>query len=158
MMRGQKIGQLSRDNSGSIAVEFALLGPLFIGLLLGVLQIGIGMQNYNAVRNVTAEVARATMIEYTTGNKLTHAQIRANAVSIASSAPYLLDSDNLNVAVWKPGDQRVDGATEMMVRVRYQVPILVNVGGWDGSPIELEHIRPIFVIDNTPAPTPGPTI
>jgi len=148
-MRG--LLSLRSNDEGSTIIEFAIIGPAFIALLIGVLQVGLGMQSYNAVRNVSSEVARETMIEYTTGNKISKGQIRSNAISIGTSAPYLLDETLMNVAVWEPTDQRVDGATEYSIRIRYQVPMILNFMGWNGPTVE--HVRPIFVVENTP-PTP----
>ena len=50
--------RLRRNSDGSAVVEFAMLGGLFIAMLLGVFQVGIAMQSYNAMRSMTADVAR----------------------------------------------------------------------------------------------------
>ena len=48
--------RLRANARGAVAIEFALLGPAFIVMLLGVLQVGIGLQSYNALRNASADV------------------------------------------------------------------------------------------------------
>ena len=70
------ISFLRKDQRGSVAVEFALIGPLLIGMLMGVLQIGVGMQNYNALRGISADVARYSVINYQTANRLTVGQLQ----------------------------------------------------------------------------------
>ena len=57
--------RLAHDLQGSVAIEFALIGPVFLTMFLGVLQIGIGMQNYNALRGISADVARYAVVKKT---------------------------------------------------------------------------------------------
>jgi hypothetical protein len=92
-------------------LEFALVGPAFIVMLMGVLQVGIAMQNYNALRNVSADVARYAMIQYTTGNRLTNDQLNSYATTVAQSAPYLLNSRIIVTIddVATPASHRPDG-------------------------------------------------
>jgi len=115
-------------------VEFAILSPLIIVLLLGVLQIGIAMQNYNALRNATAEVARYAMVQYATGNKLTDAQLTSYATSVARAAPYLLTS-TMAVKVDDVATPRVTGTTEKTLRVDYKIPSLLDTLGLEGPAI-----------------------
>jgi Flp pilus assembly protein TadG len=142
----QTLRRLRSDRDGSTAIEFALIGPAFIALLLGVLQVGVGMQSYNALRNITADVSRHTVIQYQTDNRLTKNQIKLATISTATSSPYLLDANNLRVAVDPATIQRVDGATEFTINVSYQVPSILNLSGW-ASPT-ISHTRPIFTIDD----------
>lgn len=136
---------LRGDKRGSVAVEFGLLGPLFIAMLIGILQVSFAMQAYNAMRNASADVARQTMVQYQTGNRLTRAQISAMANSIAIRTPYLLKGDNLVVTVTDAPAQRVAGAHEFTLEVDYTVPTMLPFMGWI-SP-ELTFSRPVFVIN-----------
>lgn len=145
MRRFLRHGPLRRDESGAVAVEFGLLGPLFIAMLIGILQVSFAMQAYNAMRNASADAARQTMVQYQTGNRLTRPQISAMANSIAIRAPYLLRGDNLVVTVTDAGVQRVGGAHEFTLVVDYTVPTVLPFMGWM-SP-ELTFTRPIFVIN-----------
>jgi Flp pilus assembly protein TadG len=135
---------LRRDAAGAVTIEFALLSTVFIGLLLGVLQVGIGMQSYNAVRNVSADVARYTMVQYETGNKLSNSQIQFYAISAAKSAPYLLQSDGVNAKVDQPATQRVTGAKELTLTMEYQIPSILQVIGV--AMPKLSYEQPIFLI------------
>src|SRR3546814_6664734 len=69
-----------RDDSGATIIEFALLGPIVLGLMIAVIQIGLAMQSYNAVRSVTAETARFALVAYQQGNDPTNATIRTQAL------------------------------------------------------------------------------
>lgn len=146
MRSGETSGRtFHANNSGSVAVEFALLAPIFFAMLLGVLQIGIGMQNYNAVRNVASDVSREVMIEYLTSNEMSADQIEQTALATAISAPYLLDSDNLTIEVQEASTQRIDGAHEFELEITYEIWSILTFMGFDAPTID--HERPIFVID-----------
>lgn len=131
------------DTSGAAALEFALVGPALIAMLLGVLQIGIGMQNYNALRNVSAEVARYAMVQYSTGNNLTNTQLNAYSYTVAENAPYLLKNSRLVATVTDAATQRVTGATEKTLQLEYQIPSLLEPMGLRGP--RISYSRPLFL-------------
>ncbi len=83
----QFLNRLRRENTGVAAIEFALIGPAFIVMILGVLQVGMGLQSYNALRNLSADVARYSMVQYQTGNALSNSQIRSWARNHAQGPP-----------------------------------------------------------------------
>lgn len=132
-----------------MAVEFALIAPVFLVLLFGVLHVGIALQNYNAVRSLSADVARYAVIAHQSGNTLNTSQIRTYAISHAQGAPYLLHGDRVNAVVTTPTTQRVAGAQEFQITVTYQIESLLGFAGIDAPFIT--YTRPIFVTDNTPA-------
>lgn len=140
--------RVAKDSGGSIAVEFALLGPLMLALMMGVIQIGWGMQSYNAVRQLTSETARYAMVEYQKEADPTRATIRQYALDIADKAPYLLDDSNITVTVNQPGTQRVTGAIEYEIVIDYTVPTFMNLFKWASPTFQFK--RPVFLIDNTP--------
>ena len=139
--------RLSQARDGAVIIEFALLAPLFIGLLLGVVQVGIGMQSYNAIRNVASDVSRDVMIEYLTSNKMSATSIKQTALATSVAAPYLLDGDSLDITVEEAETQRVDGAREFTFSIKYDVPTVLDFMGFDAPTIE--HTRPIFVIKDS---------
>lgn len=91
--------RLAKSRSGAAAVEFAIIGPFLITAMLGVFQIGLGMQNYNALRAVSAEMARYTLINYQSGNPIDNTLIRLHGRALAKDPPYNLHSDLLEVTV-----------------------------------------------------------
>lgn len=140
----QRFSRLLRASDGSALVEFAILAPAILSMMLGVFQIGIGMQNYNALRAVAADTARYSVVNYQTANKLSHTQLRNYARSIASAAPYGLLADRFDATVSQAATQRVAGATEMTITVTYDVPTVLSVIGIDDIPLSFS--RPIFVV------------
>lgn len=142
-MKRAKILKLLKDCRGATIVEFAILAPVILGLFIGVLQIGIAMQKYNAMRNISADVARFAMVEYATGNRLSNNQIRDYAHSLGHDTPYLLENDRLFVTVTTAANQRVTGARELHLEITYNLPPMFPTMGIYAP--ELQFSRPIFV-------------
>ena len=153
--------RIRRDDTGSSAIEFALIGPALLVMLFGVLLVGIGLQNYNALRNVSADVARYAMVQHQTGNELNTSQIRTYALNHATGAPYLLSASRINAAVTQPATQRVTGAKELSLTVTYQMDSMLEFIDITGPFIT--YTRPVFLLDNgsgaspSPSPSPSPT-
>lgn len=144
-MIGRFLCSLRRDDRGSAAVEFALIGPALIGMMFGVLQVGIGMQNYNALRGAAGDVARYAVVNYQTANRLTDTQLTNYARTVATGSPYGLISDRLTASVAPATTQRVAGATEMTITYSYAVPTVLAVIGVGDIPIS--YSRPIFLVN-----------
>jgi Flp pilus assembly protein TadG len=138
------LNSLRRDSDGSVAVEFALVGPMLIGMLMGVMQIGVGMQNYNALRGISADVARYAVVNYQTANRLSVSQLQDYTNGVAATAPYGLVRDRFTSTIAPATTQRVIGATEYTMTVTYDVPTMLAIFGIDEIP--LSYSRPIFVI------------
>lgn len=138
------LSRLRGDRQGSVAIEFALIGPVFITMFLGVLQIGIGMQNYNAMRGISADVARYAVVNYQTANRLTTSQLEDYARSVAAAPPYGLTRNRLTASVALATTQRVAGATEYTMTLDYTVPSVLGIMGMRDIPLSFD--RPIFVV------------
>ena len=135
--------RLAADRRGGAAVEFGLLAPAFLLMFIGVLQVGVAMHAYNSLRNISADTAREVSVQYQTNNRLTNSQISQVGVATATTAPYLLQTDRLIVNVQAATTQRVPNATELTLRLRYQLPTFLDFAGIEGP--ELDYSRPIFV-------------
>ena len=79
--------RLRDDCDGAAMVEFALLAPIMLVMLFGVLMMGVQMQTYNALRGIAYDVNRYTVVEYQKANDLNASQISQVAASIARSSP-----------------------------------------------------------------------
>ena len=132
------------DQTASAAIEFGLIGPAFIAMFMGVMQVGIGMQNFNALRSISAQTARYAVVNYQKSNLLTAIQIQTYASDLAKAPPYGLDRTRFVSFVSTPLVQRVAGATEFQIRLTYRIPTWLGVIGFDEIP--LTYTRPIFVM------------
>lgn len=129
MIAPRSIRQLLRDARGTSMVEFAILAPVIFGLLLGVLQIGLQMFSYNAIRSVTADTARFTIVEYQKRDLLAAEQVASKAVAIAVNAPYSLNIDNLTATVTTPTTD-ITGTKKFQIVLTYIPP----------SPLSFLHV------------------
>ncbi|WP_340587644.1 TadE family protein [Erythrobacter alti] len=139
------IRRLRADTLGAAAIEFALIGPAFIVMMLGVLQVGMGLQSYNAMRNLSADVARYSMVQYQTGNAISNSQIRTWTRNHAKGAPYMLDPDRLGVTIRDASTQRVADAKELEIIVTYQITSVLEFIDIDGPTLDFE--RPVFLLE-----------
>lgn len=141
------ICRVLRQKDGSVVTEFALLAPTVMALMLGVFQIGIGMQNYNAMRSIASDVVRYATVNYQTGNELTNDQIRYYLRSIAIKNPYGLESSRLAISVTSIATPRVTGTIEKRVSMTYSVPTVLAFIGVDEFPIT--YAQPLFLMPKT---------
>jgi Flp pilus assembly pilin Flp len=141
-----KLWQFSRrflaDARGASAIEFGLLAPAMITMLMGVVWVGIQMKSYNELRSVAADVSRYTVIEYQKSNKLTAAQISDVAAATAVRLPYTLIGDNLDVSVTEPVSPIANTKT-LVLQLSYTAPSLLQFAGI-GSPT-LNFSQTIYV-------------
>lgn len=142
--------KLIRDSRGSVVIEFALIGPTMLAMLFGVLQFGIGMQNYNAVRSITAEVARYAVVDAQDAAahsdmtmRDTNTELEAYARGIASASPYGLQADRITVTVTSV-PTRIAGSSERTITVRYNIPSFLGIIGIDSIPVS--YSRPVFIV------------
>jgi Flp pilus assembly protein TadG len=134
---------LARDSKGSAAIEFGIIAPVFLMMLLGVFQVGVWMQAYNAMRNAVAATARSVAVEYQTDNKLTDSQIANTGLAVATTNPYMLDANLIEVDVDTPASQPFPGARELTLTFTYQMPSFLDFAGITGPSIS--YSRAMFV-------------
>ena len=135
---------LLRDEHGSSALEFALLAPLFFALMFGVVEVGIYMQNYNAVRSLASDAARFAAVEYQKNNKVNETTLEENIHSMGLDSPYRLATNRLTVDVVEVTPSPVDGARQFTLTLTYDLPDFV--GGTSIDDITLDYSRQIFVL------------
>ncbi|MEP6868861.1 MAG: TadE/TadG family type IV pilus assembly protein [Novosphingobium sp.] len=134
---------LFRERSGVTSIEFALIAPIVISLMMGVVEFGISMWSYNAMRSVAVDVSRYATINYTSGNKLTNDQLTAYTRARAIDSPYSLVSSQLNVSITDATAQQISGARQMNLSLFYQVPSMLQMVGLPD--LRLSYTRPIYV-------------
>jgi Flp pilus assembly protein TadG len=138
--------RLARSRDGAAAIEFALIAPVFLTMLLGVFQAGVWMQSYNAMRNAVAQTARSVAVEYQTGNKLIDSQVENTGLAVATTAPYLLKGgDAIDIDVTTPTVQTFPGAREMTLTMTYQMPSFLDFAGIGGPSVS--YSRSMFVVE-----------
>lgn len=144
---GPLLRHLLRQTGGSVITEFALLAPTLMALMLGVFQVGIGMQNYNAMRSIGSDVMRYAVVNYQSGNELSNDQIRFYLRSISIRSPYNLESSRLELSVTSVVTPRVTGTIEKSVTMTYSIPTVLSFIGIDEFPIT--YRQPLILVKET---------
>ena len=117
MTRRRHIHSL-RSETGQTAVEFALVAPVLILLLLGVVQMGIAFNNYLAVTDAARAGARKAIVARLSG--LTSADVTQSVRDAASD----LDQSKLGVTVADATDPTWSRAgSDITVTVTYPYSI-----------------------------------
>lgn len=121
MTRRRRIG-LSEEH-GQAAVEFALVAPVLVALLLAIVQAGIAFNHYLAVTDAARAAAREAITARVSG--ITAGDIEQAAQNAAAD----LNPAQLGVSVSDPTDPTftTSGST-LTVTVTY--PYSINVLGW----------------------------
>ena len=138
------MARLRRDSSGSTLVEFAILAPVFLGLMIGVLQIGTYMQNYTAVRSLASDAARFAAVQFQKSNNLSTGDLESDIVAMGATTPYNLTAEHLAVDVSEVSPSDVDGSRKFDMQITYQVPTYMSGVGF--KDITLTYSRPLYVI------------
>lgn len=142
-----RLRQLRDDRSGSAIIEFGILAPAIVMLLFGVLQVGLWMQTYNALRSVAAETGRRVAV----GFQITDLRINEN-IEMAQWAhdhatdSYMFEGGRLSTSVVDASPQSIAGVTEKTLTINYTMSSIVDIVGIDGIPVTFS--RPIFVKAN----------
>lgn len=133
---------LPGNRSGSAIIEFGILAPAIITLLLGVVQVGMWMQTYNALRSVAAESGRYVAVEYQKTNRISNVNMALWARNRAIS-DYMFEENLLSTSVVDASTQSIAGVTEKTLTLNYTMSSFMGIVGIDGIPVTFS--RPIFV-------------
>ena len=139
----KRLRGLGRREDGATVVEFGLLAPVFFAALIGVLETGLYMQNYNAVRSVASDAARFAAVEYQKNNRLSRDLLKTNIEAIAVQSPYNLNPNRLEVTVL-PQVTTIIGAQAFDLDVKYTPPGFLENLGIDN--FEITYSRPLYVL------------
>jgi Flp pilus assembly protein TadG len=93
-MTGRNLRLLAHEDRGVAAVEFAIIAPLFLLTLFGIICFGILSGTYNAVQRISADAARAAIAGLTATEQAALAQSYVS--SIVSSYGFI-DPKNVTV-------------------------------------------------------------
>jgi Flp pilus assembly protein TadG len=108
----RKLPRGLRDRSGVAAIEFAIVGPLFFLVLMGVLIFAIYFGTVHSVQQLAAEAARATVQGLTETER---SELAKNQVATIVGSYPLIDRNYLTVtAATSPAD-----ANLFNVSIRY---------------------------------------
>ena len=141
--------RLRRDRRGSAVVEFAILAPAIVTLFLGVLQVGLWMHSYNALRAIAAETGRRVAVCHqihsftgTCANMNQNIKMATWARDRAMDA-YLFKSADISTDVSDAANQRIVGVTEKTLTITATFESIMSIIGIEDRTVTFS--RPIFV-------------
>ncbi len=105
-----------KNQKGQALVEFAIILPLLLLLVLGIIQFGMIIGGYLAVQNAVREGARAGVIG------CTNAEINSTMRSVSPN----LKSEHLIVSIMPSEGSRRSGET-LMIRASYNYPLTIPI-------------------------------
>ncbi|MBV9330436.1 MAG: pilus assembly protein [Alphaproteobacteria bacterium] len=82
--RSSRLGRFARANEAVAAVEFALIAPPFLALLLAILQVGLVFVAQQVLQTATSQAARLIMTGQAQNSNMTAAQFQQNVCNYAT--------------------------------------------------------------------------
>ena len=110
--------RLARDCRGSVIVEFAIIAPVLLTLLMGVLTMGLHMFSANALQSAASDTARWAVVEYQKANRVSAEQIADKVTATAITPPYSLDFNRLEVSA-QPVATDITGTLKFEITLNY---------------------------------------
>ncbi|MHB8383216.1 MAG: TadE family protein [Candidatus Binataceae bacterium] len=108
---------MRRSNAGQATTEFAIVGAVFLTLLLGMIEFSCAMYAYDFVSYAAGETARYAMVRGSTSTSpVTVSELQTYAQSLATG----LNTANLTTsAAWTPNNQP-GGVIKVTVEYKFQ--------------------------------------
>ena len=129
----RRLHRLHRDRRGASALEFALVAPLLILIIVGIAQMGTLYMAHAGLRNLVADSARFASISPRPTDTAIKDRLRTGGFGLQSSA--------LGEPVVTYGN--ADGANWANIEMRYTVQL--NFVFWQPAPIQLVETRRVFI-------------
>lgn len=111
-------------DAGQDLVEYALVLPIFLLLVLGVIEFGVLFYQYNVVANAAREGARAGIVMETAA--CSTACLKGNVISAARAISAGLEPDKLTVTPHLGTTPSVYGTNEVSVTVTYRTHFMTQ--------------------------------
>lgn len=118
-MTPSNLSRLRNDQRGVAAVEFALVAPILLMMLLGSFEVARALQARNALREAVGSVGRDVVVAYQDGTGDTSAAIRNKVIASASDRAHLLDPADLAVVVGIT-DNATYGIRQITINATYE--------------------------------------
>lgn len=111
-MKNNFLKKFARNIDGSNAIEFAILSPVFILLILGLIAYGIYMGAVHSVQQLAADAARASVAGLTPEER---AQLTGDFIRRNAGNYLLLQPDKVNFSA----QMSLDDENQFLVMIEY---------------------------------------
>jgi len=116
---------LPQEDKGQSLVEFALVLPIFLLLIFGLIDLGRGVFAYNAIQNAAREGVRVAIVDQNVD--VVTAEVQQHAIGLG------LDSSNVTLSFLEPDTMTVPCNTP--IAISCEVEILVDYTFTPATPI-----------------------
>ncbi|NHM26969.1 pilus assembly protein [Desulfofundulus sp. TPOSR] len=130
LIREENILSPGRDRRGSVVVEFGLVAPLFVAMVIFLLVLGLWLYNSSVAAQAARLAAHHLAVTGDARESRDQALRHLRTVSIAT--------EGMDVAVWRDGDTARAQANLSMKNFYPGLPKLLGGGGWNG-PIKIQR-------------------
>lgn len=134
--------RLRRNSTGAAVIEFGILAPVIVTLFLGILQVGMWMQSYNALRSVASDAGRYTAVQYQKANKISNIDMATWARNRAINS-YLFKDGTISTDVTDAANQQIVGVTQKNLTITATYQSFMSIVGIEDQTVTFT--RPIFV-------------
>jgi len=123
--------QLIKNENGAAAVEFAILLPLLVLLLAGIIEYGLVMFNQQMITNASREAARAGIVQQTPRLAFTGTD-SVEQIALDYCQDFLVTFDSVNplptvTSNLPDGSQEFGDRLTVIVQYNYQFLFLPNI-------------------------------
>jgi hypothetical protein len=122
-----KTKMLKNNEKGATAVEFALILPLFIFLIFGIIEGGLFLYNQHIITNASREGARAGIVATITPTRVSNADIEAVVDKFADNYLITFGNKNFPPPTITPAEPRSGNlfGTDLTVDISFNYDFLV---------------------------------
>lgn len=135
---------LARDMRGAALVEFAVAAPVLILLMLGIFQIGIGLQANSALRELMGWAGRTAMVAYQDQEDgiITASELETRITERVARGGLGLRPDRMTASVEISRDEELD-VQRVAIHLAYELEFWLPFTSGGGVVVEEE--RSFFV-------------
>lgn len=122
-----RLRRLVRDQRGSALIEFALVSPMVILLIMAALQFGLSLRANAGLRDLAGWAGREAVVSYqlTSDPVIGPEQLRTMITQRAQHPRYNLTDGTLNVTVTSVADTTLLTVNRVRIRISYGYPMSI---------------------------------
>ena len=122
-----RLRHLIRDRRGSALIEFALVSPMVIILIMAALQFGLSLRANAGLRDLAGWAGREAVVSYQVASDgaIGAEQLRSNIIARAQHPRYNLTDGALTVGVTSTADTTLLTVNRVRIQLSYGYPLSI---------------------------------
>lgn len=148
-----------RDERGSTLIEFALVSPMVVMLLMAALEFGLALRANAGLRDLAGAAGREAVVSYqlqSGNNAMGPTILKSYIEDQAKQGKYNLQNGTLTVTVTNTQDSTLLTVNRVNIQLTYKYPL--SIPFLNKQTIDMGIDRTFFVPNaSTPPPSPSPS-